>query len=156
MMVTQVYVGNCFKHHSNHHLHHLHTSTKMWPANLWMAKQAQMGPHLKTFWRAWMTREVFWKKCCYKLVQGFRVTCLFTGQYNNKGYDMITDVIKLLVGSASCWLDQGITPSTIFNWLLGFGAKIAYCSLFNICAIILRPDIYNNIHHATKQKQIYS
>ena len=29
---------------------------------------------------------------CYKLVQGFRVTCLFTGKYNTKGYDMITDV----------------------------------------------------------------
>ena len=24
----------------------------------------------------------------YKLVQGFRVTCLFTGQYNTKGYFM--------------------------------------------------------------------
>ena len=30
---------------------------------------------------------------CYKLVQGFRVTCLFTGLYNIKGYDTITDVI---------------------------------------------------------------
>ena len=30
---------------------------------------------------------------CYKLVQGFRVTCLFTGQYNTKGYVAITDVI---------------------------------------------------------------
>ena len=30
---------------------------------------------------------------CYKLEQGFRVTCLFTGQYNTKGYDMVTDVI---------------------------------------------------------------
>ena len=29
----------------------------------------------------------------YILVQGFRVTCLFTGQYNTKGYDIITDVI---------------------------------------------------------------
>ena len=29
----------------------------------------------------------------YKLVQGFRVTCLITGQYNKKGYDTITDVI---------------------------------------------------------------
>ena len=28
---------------------------------------------------------------CYKL--GFRVTCLLTGQYNTKGYDMIVDVI---------------------------------------------------------------
>ena len=35
---------------------------------------------------------------CYKLVQGFRVTCLFTGQYNTRGYDKITDVIWLLVG----------------------------------------------------------
>ena len=26
------------------------------------------------------------------LVQGFRVTCLFTGQYNTKGYDTIIDV----------------------------------------------------------------
>ena len=29
----------------------------------------------------------------YILVQGFWVTCLFTGQYNTKGYDTITDVI---------------------------------------------------------------
>ena len=36
-----------------------------------------------------------------KIVQNFRVTCLFTGQYNAKGYDTITDVMLLLVGSAS-------------------------------------------------------
>ena len=24
---------------------------------------------------------------CYKLVHGIRVSCLFTGQYNTKGYD---------------------------------------------------------------------
>ena len=30
---------------------------------------------------------------CSKLVQGFRVTCLFNGQYNTKGYGTITDVI---------------------------------------------------------------
>ena len=30
---------------------------------------------------------------CYKLEQGFRVTCLFTGQHNTKVYDTITDVI---------------------------------------------------------------
>ena len=29
---------------------------------------------------------------CYKLVQGFNVTCLFTGQYNTKGYEMVTDM----------------------------------------------------------------
>ena len=32
---------------------------------------------------------------CYKLVQSFRVTYLFTGQYNIKGYDPIADVIKI-------------------------------------------------------------
>ena len=36
----------------------------------------------------------------YKLVEGFTVTCLFTGQKNTKGYDTITDVLQLLVGSA--------------------------------------------------------
>ena len=35
----------------------------------------------------------FKEKNFYKLVQGFRVTCLFTRQYNTKGYDTITDVI---------------------------------------------------------------
>ena len=30
---------------------------------------------------------------CYKLVQRFRVTCLFTGQYTTKAYGTITDVI---------------------------------------------------------------
>ena len=29
----------------------------------------------------------------HKLVQGFRVASLFTGQYTTKGYDLITDVI---------------------------------------------------------------
>ena len=29
---------------------------------------------------------------CYKLVQGFRLTCLFSGQYNTKGYNTIIDV----------------------------------------------------------------
>ena len=32
-------------------------------------------------------------KSLLKLVQHFSVTCLFTGQYNTKGYDMITDVM---------------------------------------------------------------
>ena len=26
--------------------------------------------------------------------QGFRVTCLFTGQYNTKGYDTIKDILN--------------------------------------------------------------
>ena len=29
----------------------------------------------------------------YILLQGFRITCLFTGQYNTKVYDTITDVM---------------------------------------------------------------
>ena len=55
---------------------------------------------------------------CYKLVQGFRVTCLFTGQYNTKGYDMITDVIQLLAG----WIEVSILPQSLV-WLLGFGGN---------------------------------
>ena len=57
---------------------------------------------------------------CYEFVQGFRVTFLFTGLYNTKGYDMMADVIQLLVGLASCWLDQGITPPTIFSLAFWF------------------------------------
>ena len=30
---------------------------------------------------------------CYKLIQGFRVTCLFTGQYTTEEHGTITDVI---------------------------------------------------------------
>ena len=33
------------------------------------------------------------RNSCYKLVQGFRVTCFITGQYNTKGYGTITGVI---------------------------------------------------------------
>ena len=51
---------------------------------------------------------------------GLRVACLFTSQYKTKGYDTITDVIKLLVGSTSCWLDRGITPPTIFRFATWF------------------------------------
>ena len=51
---------------------------------------------------------------CYEIVQGFRVTCLFTGQNNTKGYDTITDVIY------SCWLDQlligGIKELQLLCW----------------------------------------
>ena len=32
-------------------------------------------------------------KYCYKLIQRFRVTCLFTGQCTTKTYGTITDVI---------------------------------------------------------------
>ena len=65
------------------------------------------------------------KTCiCYKLVQGFRVTCLFTCQYNTKGYDMIIDV------KYSCWLDQlllgwievSLLPQSLV-WFLGFGCN---------------------------------
>ena len=34
------------------------------------------------------------RKYSYKLIQRFRVTCLFTGQYTIKNYGTITDVIK--------------------------------------------------------------
>ena len=34
--------------------------------------------------------------------QGFRVTCLFTGQYTTDAYGTITDVILWIIGSASC------------------------------------------------------
>ena len=80
---------------------------------------------------------------CYKLVQGFRVPCLFTGQYNTKGYDMMF---------YSCWLDQlldrGITPPTIFSlasWFWQQPQPIDLCS-------ILRPDKYNTLSslHRTK------
>ena len=30
---------------------------------------------------------------CYKSVHSFRVTCLFSGQYNTKGYGTVADVI---------------------------------------------------------------
>ena len=36
----------------------------------------------------------FVKSSCNKLVKDFRVTCLFTGQYNIKGYDTIKDINK--------------------------------------------------------------
>ena len=41
------------------------------------------------------SRFIFHIAVCnyYILVQGFRVTCLITGQYNIKGYGTITDVI---------------------------------------------------------------
>ena len=49
------------------------------------------------FWEMAKTKMIFTVSqiypFCYKLVQGFRVTCLLTGQYNTKGYDMITDII---------------------------------------------------------------
>ena len=34
---------------------------------------------------------------CYESVQSFRVTCLFTGQYNTKGYSTITEVLNLFI-----------------------------------------------------------
>ena len=37
---------------------------------------------------------------CYKLIQRFRVTGLFGGQYNTKLHGTITDVINTIVGSA--------------------------------------------------------
>ena len=69
---------------------------------------------------------------CYKLVQVFMVTCLFTSQYNTQGYGTITNVIKLLIGSASCGLDQGITHPTIFSlasWFLRQPQPIFHCSI---------------------------
>ena len=37
---------------------------------------------------------------CYRLIQRFRVTGLFAGQYNTKLHGTITDVIYTIVGSA--------------------------------------------------------
>ena len=44
------------------------------------------------------TQRLIFKTYNYILVQGFRVSCLFTGQYNTKGYDKITGFVKLLDG----------------------------------------------------------
>ena len=82
-----------------------------------------------------------YKYFCYKLVQSFRVTCLFIGQYNTKGYDKITaaDWISfLLVGS------RNYSSNNLQFGFLVLAPTIAYCSLFNIGAIILRTDTYNN------------
>ena len=68
---------------------------------------------------------------CYKLIQRFRVTGLFTGQYNTEGYGTI-------IGN------PGEKVSTSFNsWLLGFWRQTNQCLCFNIVAIILRPDKHN-------------
>ena len=40
---------------------------------------------------------------CYKLIQGFRITWLFTGQYNTKSYGTITDVIYCSILAPSYW-----------------------------------------------------
>ena len=54
-----------------------------------------------------------------------------------------------MVGSRSSWLDPGKSPPTIFSFgFLELAPTIAYCLLFNIGSIILRPDKSNN---ATKQ-----
>ena len=45
-----------------------------------------VGEHLHTY--IVRTLDV---PLCYKLVQGFRVICFITGQYNTKGYGTITD-----------------------------------------------------------------
>ena len=51
----------------------------------------------------------------YILVQGFRVTFLYTGQYNT-GYDTITDVI------VAAWIKILLLLQSLV-WLLGFGAN---------------------------------
>ena len=51
-----------------------------------------------------------------------------------------------MVGSRSCWLDLGKSSPTIFSLASWFWAPTrAYCSLFNIGTITLRPDKYNKI-----------
>ena len=84
------------------------------------------------------------KRQCYKLVQGFRVTCLFTGQCNTKNYDMVTDIIQLLVGSA--FLLVGSRNYSSHNLQYGFlvlAATKGYCFCSILSFIILRPDKYN-------------
>ena len=54
-----------------------------------------------------------------------------------------------MVGSIYCWLDLDKSPSTIFSLASWFWATIAYCSLFNIAAIVLRPDKYNKVSTTT-------
>ena len=49
---------------------------------------------------AYLITNAFKYSYCYKLVQRFMVTCLFTGQYITKAYGTFTDVIY------SEWLDQ--------------------------------------------------
>ena len=45
---------------------------------------------------------------------------------------------ELLVG----FIKESLFPQSLV-WYLGFGATIAYCSLFNILAIIFRQEKYN-------------
>ena len=80
-------------------------------------------------------------------------TCLFTGQYNSKGYDTITDCSELCANidhrrwskkmsslegptfkKNSCWLDQDIAPPTFFSLASWFWRQPKMISQF--CQIV--------------------
>ena len=67
------------------------TQVKYWEAGPGVSLEGVMK--LPFYLRQLNHYSPFLRSKCYKLGQGFRVTCLFTGQYNTKGYDKITDVI---------------------------------------------------------------
>ena len=51
------------------------------------------NPATSQFFHAMLQRVTRKRYIWCILLQGFRVSCLFTGQYNTKGYDTIIDVI---------------------------------------------------------------
>ena len=52
----------------------------------------------------------FNKYYCFKLVKGFRVTCLFPGQYNTKGCDMMQ------YNSADINSKAGMIKGCVLSW----------------------------------------
>ena len=81
-------------------------------------------------------KKFLYLSICYKLVEGFRVTCLFTGQCNTKGYDMITvcvcacpQVPRLWIWSGNLprkWMRSGKVPRSriCFTWLMHCPSKM--------------------------------
>ena len=69
---------------------------------------------------------------------------------------MVSTILKVMAQLQmlySEWLDKDLVSWILVRHLpqplaelLGFGPTIAYCLWFNIGAIILRPDKYNNVY----------
>ena len=60
------------------------------PVSIWESKSDEFKWQISELSETddWNSVNGYDISCSYKLVQGFRVTCLFTGQYNTKGYFM--------------------------------------------------------------------
>ena len=119
------------------------SSTSIYFQSFWIAHCRPLKSLLHSHWQHFYPTKTLINSNCYKLIQRFRVTCLFAGQHNTKLHGTITDVIYFYLPSS---LFLSVCLSACVCLSLSLPLCPSYCCAPQILPIayffnIFRPSI---------------